>query len=314
MRRRSGVRRAAGVTALSLTSTALAAAIALAAPAQHATARASDRGGVPAQPIVGAGQSGSASGQNAAGTPQSPSGPATAPGQPDTTPGQTGTTPGQSGTTPGLTGTTPADGGTAPGQAGTTPGQAGTTPSYTAAPRGGAVTVVLPGSDQSVPLTAGMALPTGTVVDATRGSVQLPSPNGASPGLFKGGRFVVRQTGGAKPRTDLRLTGGSFAACPKPLRARPAAVTASTLVAQAASRRLGRHSVVRSLWGHDHHGSFSTSGRDAAAIVRGTTWLTQDRCDGTRVTVMQGAVAVRDLARHKTVLVRAGHSYLAKNA
>jgi hypothetical protein len=47
--------------------------------------------------------------------------------------------------------------------------------------------------------------------------------------------------------------------------------------------------------------------------VRGTRWVTVDRCDGTLTRVTEGAVSVRDKVRHRTVLVRAGHSYLAKS-
>jgi hypothetical protein len=47
--------------------------------------------------------------------------------------------------------------------------------------------------------------------------------------------------------------------------------------------------------------------------VRGTTWLVQDRCDGSTLTkVRQGKVAVRDFARRKTVIVKKGRSYVAK--
>ena len=46
--------------------------------------------------------------------------------------------------------------------------------------------------------------------------------------------------------------------------------------------------------------------------MRGTRWLTVDRCDGTLTRVTHGAVSVRDFLRHRTVLVRAGHSYLAR--
>jgi len=59
-------------------------------------------------------------------------------------------------------------------------------------------------------------------------------------------------------------------------------------------------------------GSFRTRGRNAAATVRGTRWGTQDRCDGTLVIVQRGRVSVRDLVRHRTVLVSAGHAYLAR--
>jgi ferric-dicitrate binding protein FerR (iron transport regulator) len=46
--------------------------------------------------------------------------------------------------------------------------------------------------------------------------------------------------------------------------------------------------------------------------VRGTTWLTQDSCAGTLVKVTSGAVTVRDFAKRKNVLVRAGKSYLSR--
>jgi hypothetical protein len=40
--------------------------------------------------------------------------------------------------------------------------------------------------------------------------------------------------------------------------------------------------------------------------------LTEDTCAGTRTRVTEGSVAVRDLNRKRTVIVRAGHSYLAR--
>ncbi len=46
--------------------------------------------------------------------------------------------------------------------------------------------------------------------------------------------------------------------------------------------------------------------------VRGTKWTTTDRCDGTLTTVTRGKVAVRDFRRKKTIIVKAGKSYLAK--
>ena len=69
---------------------------------------------------------------------------------------------------------------------------------------------------------------------------------------------------------------------------------------------------MRKLWGRDSGGSFRTHGRHSQATVRGTRWLTVDRCDGTLTRVTSGAVSVRDFRRHRTVLVRAGHSYLAR--
>jgi ferric-dicitrate binding protein FerR (iron transport regulator) len=47
--------------------------------------------------------------------------------------------------------------------------------------------------------------------------------------------------------------------------------------------------------------------------VRGTHWLTEDRCDGTLVRVRRGLVEVRDLERRRTVMVSAGEQYFAKS-
>jgi len=46
--------------------------------------------------------------------------------------------------------------------------------------------------------------------------------------------------------------------------------------------------------------------------VRGTHWLVQDRCDGTLTRVLRGIVKVKDFRKHKTISVRAGHTYLAQ--
>ena len=59
-------------------------------------------------------------------------------------------------------------------------------------------------------------------------------------------------------------------------------------------------------------GKYRTRGRNSAATVRGTDWTIEDRCDGTLTTVRRGTVKVRDFGLHKTVIVRAGHSYLAR--
>jgi hypothetical protein len=40
--------------------------------------------------------------------------------------------------------------------------------------------------------------------------------------------------------------------------------------------------------------------------------MVRDRCDGTLTRVSEGAVVVRDLVKKKRVLVKAGHSYLAR--
>ena len=85
------------------------------------------------------------------------------------------------------------------------------------------------------------------------------------------------------------------------------------MTARSAKKRKASRRSVRKLWGSDNGGRFRTHGRDSVATVRGTRWLTLDRCDGTLTKVVEGAVAVRDRRRGKTVLVRAGRSYLARH-
>jgi hypothetical protein len=116
-------------------------------------------------------------------------------------------------------------------------------------------------------------------------------------GVFYGGAFLVGQRRG-QALTTLRLTGGNFATCP-----RRAGDVGS--VAALAARHPRRH-----VWGSGK-GSFGTSGTSASATVRGTTWLTEDDCEGTLIRVARGTVAVRDLVRKKTIIVTAPHSYFA---
>ena len=63
----------------------------------------------------------------------------------------------------------------------------------------------------------------------------------------------------------------------------------------------GKRRVVRRLWGKDKHARFRTHGRDSVATVRGTRWVTTDRCDGTLTKVSEGKVLVRDLRRSRSV-------------
>jgi hypothetical protein len=146
-------------------------------------------------------------------------------------------------------------------------------------------------------LRADEEIPLGSTVDATKGKVRLTSA--AGPGgrtqsaLFYQGAFIVTQTRGSKPITQLALS--AALAC-----------KARGKASQSARRRR-----VRRLWG-DGRGRFRTRGRHGAATVRGTKWLTEDRCGSTLVRVRRGKVAVRDFAKRKTVLVKKGRSYFAR--
>jgi virginiamycin B lyase len=165
----------------------------------------------------------------------------------------------------------------------------------------GVVKVKLKGTNTFVPLTAKVSVPTGSELDTTNGSVTLVSAldtrGHAQTGTFNGGRFKVKQSKTGKGMTDLYLSGPQPGRCTAPNRA-----SASTV----AKKRK------RSLWGKDNRGRFRTHGADSVATVRGTRWLTQDRCDGTLTRVTQGSVVVRDLHRKRSKVVRAGQSYLAR--
>jgi hypothetical protein len=162
----------------------------------------------------------------------------------------------------------------------------------------GSVLVRLPGATRAVTLVDAASVPVGSILDARNGTVALSSAlpgEGSQTGTFHGGLFEVRQPAGGQGMTELVLRG------PLP-----------TCAARGA-RAAGATKKVppRVLWGRDDHGRFRTRGSNSVATVRGTAWYTADRCDGTLTRVTRGSVSVRDLRRERTVVVRAGTSYLA---
>jgi hypothetical protein len=117
----------------------------------------------------------------------------------------------------------------------------------------------------------------GAKIDTTRGTVKLVTTKGGGKtqfGTFSQGAFVLGQTKGKKPLTDLKLAGGDFSGC------------ASGRKVRAAKRSRRR------LFGHAH-GRFRTRGRHSSATVRGTKWVTEDTCEGTRTQDMEGEVVAK---------------------
>ena len=173
--------------------------------------------------------------------------------------------------------------------------------SVNVAVRTGTVTVKVPGSTQYVSLSDVAALPLGALIDTREGSITLRSalPNGKTQAaIFHGGLFEVRQPQGAGGVTELVLR-GALTGCHKS-------------AARAAATSKKKRKPPRRLWGRDSKGNFRTRGGNSVATVRGTAWYVEDRCDGTLTRVSKGSVSVYDRGRHRTVLVRAGHSYLAR--
>ena len=168
--------------------------------------------------------------------------------------------------------------------------------------RSGTVTVKVPGAPDYVALTDLTSLPVGSILDTREGSVTL---NTALPGgktqsaIFHGGLFEVRQPQGAGGLTEVVLR-GALTGC-------------SSAGARAAAVSKKKRKPPRRLWGSDSKGKFRTRGGNSVATVRGTAWYVEDRCDGTLTRVSKGSVSVYDRGRHRTVVVRAGNSYLARS-
>jgi hypothetical protein len=171
----------------------------------------------------------------------------------------------------------------------------------------GTVKVKRPGSSVYAALEDVGSLPVGSVVDAREGSVTLSSSLGGGKtqtGTFGGGLFEIRQDRRGRGMTDIVLRGGAFGACRR-TRARTRAAVAMAAAAK-------RKKAVRRLWARDKGGRFRTHGRNSVATVRGTRWVTEDRCDGTLTRVTEGAVDVRAKRAKKAVRVRAGRSLLVR--
>lgn len=174
-------------------------------------------------------------------------------------------------------------------------------------PLAGDIKLGLPEAQRFVPLEQHVNAPVGSAVDATDGRVRLVTATrrrGASSSrtrprrqsaVLYDGAFRVRQKRSRGGLTDIFLSGGDFKAC----RGQRGFVSTS------------KRKRVRGLWSRAA-GRFSTHGRYSATTVRGTKWLTEDRCDGTLTRVTRGRVVVFDRVKKRNVRVRAGRSYLAK--
>jgi uncharacterized repeat protein (TIGR01451 family) len=156
-------------------------------------------------------------------------------------------------------------------------------------------------------------LNSGDVVDVTNGTITFTGSDGqfltvsgqvitaarvkASLGSAAAGtvvaQFILAEPAVAGSLTTLTLTGGDFSSCASP-------------------RVISKDKTpIRQLW-TSGKGNFSTKAKYAAATVRGTVWQTEDRCDGTFVSVVTDSVQVLDIPLNKTVVVSAGQTYLAQ--
>jgi hypothetical protein len=170
------------------------------------------------------------------------------------------------------------------------------------APVSGTVLIRKPGAPDFIELRSAETLPIGTVIDTRNGTVRLTTatapPTKLQTGNFFLGRFQVIQQRSLKGLTDLVIQ-DQFK------RSTCTAQGQQATTAKLSARILG-------LLRGKAKGHFRTRGRFSAATVRGTEWGVRDRCDGTLTVVTRGVVAVRDFTLQKTVIVKTGHTYLAK--
>jgi hypothetical protein len=189
----------------------------------------------------------------------------------------------------------------------------------------GTVQVELPGTHTFVALGSATQIPFGAVINATSGTVTttVALPNGqTSTSTFWAGEFTLSQARSGAITAE--LTGGSFTGCPSPPAASKAAHSASGRVSAGENRPKAKKATtkkpgtaVRSLWSNAK-GNYTTSGKNGAAAVLGTEWLTRDQCNGTYFQVKStsndphGEIRVTVYYPHRhTVLLRRGHSLLA---
>ncbi len=180
-----------------------------------------------------------------------------------------------------------------------------------------------------VPLTELSQIPENTVIDALHGTLSLTSAAGAGGpapahdaaakgkkhkskvktqnGTFGGAVFKISQAtkGAGTGLVTLTLVEGAafkgaptYATCKK-----HKAADVNATIASSKTLQLLRASA---------HGKFRTRGRYSAATVRGTRWTIADRCDGTLTHDITDSVSVTDFLRHKTIILHAGQSYLAR--
>jgi Ca2+-binding RTX toxin-like protein len=160
----------------------------------------------------------------------------------------------------------------------------------------------LPNGHRYYQLQRSLKFPIGSTIDARRGQVRVATAmnsKGARQEIsVSGGPFSVRQDTGKRPITDLRLVGGP--------RGCARSSNGPRVSADARTPRLDIRTDKRK------RGAYRVKGKHSTAAPKGTSWVTEERCDGTFTQVRSGTVKVRDLARDRTVTLHAGQTYLAR--
>ena len=168
-----------------------------------------------------------------------------------------------------------------------------------------------------IPLTELTQIPNGTIINALHGTLTLTTalPGGTQHAVIaakkkrktrtqkgKFGGAVLKVTQAHSGLATLSLVEGA-------IKGAPSYASCKTKKGKAVAAAVSKKTLA--LLHGSAHGKFRTKGRYAAATVRGTIWTIADRCDGTLTHAIKDTVTVNDFVRHKTIILRPGHSYLA---
>ncbi len=188
----------------------------------------------------------------------------------------------------------------------------------------GTIRVELPNANQFKTLPAGKPIPVGATVSTRNGTALIQSavgPGVQASGQFSKGIFKVTQPKGGTETVLTLVSNYALCQASTPVKARIATVERAKRSTKPSKKpkkpkkptkkRIFTAKIVNQVFGNAH-GQFKTRGHYATAADEGTSWRTTDRCDGTQVTVTQGTVSVTDFVHHRTIVVTAGHHYLAK--
>ena len=174
-----------------------------------------------------------------------------------------------------------------------------------------------------IPLTELQQIPANTVINALHGTLNLTTALPAvqardavakgkkkkvktQSGTFGGAIFKITQATkrAGKGLATLAIVEGAFKGAPSYATCKKAKAGDATAAALSSKTLQLLHASAK--------GKFATKGKYSAATVRGTKWTIADRCDGTLTHDITHSVAVSDFVRHKTIILHAGQSYLAK--
>jgi hypothetical protein len=172
---------------------------------------------------------------------------------------------------------------------------------------GGSLSATGPGF---VPCLQTCHLPTGTQVDSRFGKFKLTSASGKKGKVFSGtfGGAIVSvsqvKSGRDKGLTTFNLLLGTFPGA-------PTLKGCSSKTANDGSGPVAEIASLSSVYHSSSHGRYRTRSGRSSGSSSGTKWDTINRCNGVLYKVFRGTVTVNDGARHRIVVVNAGHSYLA---